>query len=136
MIRTATLGDMPFLLDCARKFHGASGWKCEFNPAASEQTITSLIRGDEATIIRSPSGMIGGQIAPFYASPDWRAAVELFWWAEGGSGRALLAAFEMWAKDMNADEIRMTSLASLPRADGLLKRLGYAPAEISYTKAV
>lgn len=94
-----------------------------------------MIESGSGAIIVSDAGFIGGVISPAYCDPKWLIAVELFWWAESG-GLRLLRAFEDWASEMGASEIRMTSLASLPRADKLLRCRSYAPTEISYQKVI
>ena len=134
-VRPATLDDMPQILVYGAKFYEQSGQPFAFDSKASERFATILIQSSDAQIFISPTGMIGGVLTPAYCSPDWVMAVEMFWWAEKG-GLKLLKAFEGWAQDMGANEVRMTSLATLERADGLLRRLSYIPAEISYRKVV
>lgn len=133
MIRSATVEDMPRLLAWGKAFHKASGQPFRFDPVAVEGFLTGLM-GNGAVIV-SDTGMIGGVLSPAYCDPEWIMAVELFWWAER-DGLALLRAFEDWAAERGASEVRMTSLAALPRADGILRRKGYAPAEISYQKVI
>lgn len=132
-MRFATLDDMPRLLAWGEEFHKASGMPCRFDPDAVEAFLAGLI--ENGAVIVSDTGMIGGLLSPAYCDPEWIMAVELFWWAEK-DGLALLRAFEEWAAENGANEVRMTSLAALPRADGILRRKGYAAAEISYRKVI
>ncbi len=99
------------------------------------EVLAKMIETDGATVLMTDRGVIGGAVHPAYCDPAWLYAVEMFWWAHG-DGLALLRAFERWAQQAGAKEIRMTSLAALPRADRLLRCVGYSPAEISYSKVV
>jgi GNAT superfamily N-acetyltransferase len=134
-MREATLDDMPRLIAMGRLFHAGSGMPFGYNEEALSHVLAGLIASPTGAVIISDHGVIGGTLAPAYCDPEWQMAVELFWWAER-DGMPLLRAFEQWAADMGANEVRMTSLASLPRADALLRRKGYAPSEISYSKVI
>jgi len=134
-MREATLDDMPDLMRFGRAFHEASGQPFPFEEETTRAFLASIIENPAGVILVTDSGMIGGIIAPAYCASTWKMAVELFWWAEKG-GMVLLKAFEQWAAEQGAKEVRMTSLASLPRADAILKRKGFAPAEISYRKVI
>lgn len=118
-----------------RKFHAASGQPMAFNEATMADFLDRLIGADAGCVIMSETGVIGGALAPAYCDPDWLMAVELFWWAEGG-GMKLLAAFEEWAASVGAQEVRMTTLANLPRAYRLLEMKGYRPSETSFSKVM
>lgn len=132
-MRKATAADIPRLIEMGRKFHAQSQLPFGFDPVAVENLLTALaING---AVIVSDHGAIGGVLNPAYCDPRWIMAVELFWWAEK-DGLSLLRAFEEWAAEMGANEVRMTSLASLPRADAILRRKGYAATEISYSKVI
>lgn len=134
-MRAATAEDIPRLVEMGRKFHAASGMPFDYDGNAIAALLDQLIASDAGTVICSDAGVIGGMLSPAYCDPKWMMAVELFWWAER-DGLALLRAFEEWAARVGAQEVRMTSLASLPRADAILRRKGYAPTEISYQKVI
>lgn len=106
-----------------------------FDLDVMDGVLTRMIGDGRASVLMTDRGVIGGILQPAYCDPSWVYAVEMFWWARG-DGLALLRAFERWAQQAGASEVRMTSLAALPRADRLLRRVGYAPAEVSYSKAV
>lgn len=133
MVRPATPDDLFRLVSMGRQFHDASGMPFNYDPEATAGFLSMLM--SRGVVLVSDTGMIGGMLLPAYTNPAWQMAVELFWWAEGG-GMALLRAFEEWAANEGAQEVRMTSLASLERAGGILKAKGYAPAEISYRKVI
>ena len=135
MIRQATHDDTPAIIAMGRKFHAQSGQPMAFDDAAAGALVSGLIDSDRGAIFISDGGMIGGALSPAYCDPAWIMAVELFWWAER-DGLALLKAFEEWAADMGAKEVRMTTLAALPRAASIMKRRGYAASEISHSKVI
>lgn len=135
MIVRATTGDIPRLIEMGREFHSVSGVASPFDPEAAKATLTAMIWNPAAVVLVSERGGIGGALVPSYVATSWVMAVEMFWWARG-DGLPLLRAFEAWADEQGAQEVRMTTLTALPRADRILKRLGYAPVEISYTKVM
>lgn len=134
MIRRAVAADIPQLLDWGARFHAQGVAGPRYDREAVAAMLSHLIGGAGAVLMHD-DGMIGGVLAPAYCDPAWLMAVELFWWADR-DGMALLRAFEDWARENGAAEVRMTSLATLPRADVLLRRKGYAPIEISYTRGL
>lgn len=135
MIREATRADVPKILEWGKAFHDAAQHPFGHDEEATRAFVDGLMESPLGVILTSETGMIGGVLAPAYSAPSWTMAVELFWWAEKG-GVKLLKAFEEWAENKGAQEVRMTSLTNLTRADELLKRLDYAPIEISYRKLV
>lgn len=135
MIRDASNGDIPQLLEWARKFHGISGIHAPFDDESVSGLLGRMIESPTAVVLKSETGAIGGMIIPAYCAPNWSIAVELFWWADR-DGLRLLRAFELWAAEVGAQEVRMTSLAAQPRATEILSRRGYAAAEISHSKVI
>lgn len=135
LIRPAAVQDIPKLLDWGRKFHAMAAPGPSFNADAVAALLAQIIEADHGAVLMHDHGAIGGVLNPAYCDPAWIMAVEVFWWAER-DGLSLLRAFEGWARNKGAAEVRMTSLASLPRADAVLRRKGYAPAEISYSKVI
>ena len=132
-VRSASPEDIPALLAMGREFHAESGMPFAFDTDAVAALLGNMIESSRAVVLMTERGAIGGLLQPAYCDPEWIYAVELFWWARG-DGLALLRAFERWAQQAGAREVRMTSLAALPRADRLLRCVGYEPAEVSYSK--
>lgn len=130
-MRHATLDDLPTLIERMDRFHASARLPSQFDPAATQAFLTACIT--QGAVFVTDRGCIGGMLAPHWCDPSHVMAVEMFWHADG-EGLALLGQFERWAREVGASEVRMTSLASLPRADRLLKAKGYAPCEISYSK--
>lgn len=133
MIRKATGADVPQLVEWMRRFHEASGTVVPFDAEYTAHFLRGLV--DQGVVLTNGRGMVGGMIAPAFCNGNWIQAHELFWWAESG-GLALLRAFEDWARGEGAAEVRMSSLASLPRAGAVLRRKGYAATELSYSKVL
>lgn len=135
-MREATRADLAKVTDLGARFHAMSGVKAPFHAPTFAAFASSLIDGDQGVILVTDGGMVGGMIAPPYTSPDWKMAVEVFWFADDGRGLALLRGFERWAEEKGADEVRMTTLSGLGAADMILRRKGYRRQETSYTRAV
>ena len=118
-----------------KAFHAESGMPFAFDLDVMASVLARMIEDDRAAVLMTERGVIGGAVHPTFCDQDWKIAVELFWWARG-DGLVLLRAFERWAQQAGANEVRMTSLAALPRADRLIRRVGYEPAEVSYSKVI
>lgn len=125
---------MPHLLVMAEKFHNAAKLPFEIDLTALETALLGMM--ENGCVLVTDGGAIGGIMGAAWTAPEWKYAVELFWWAEDGAGLKLLRGFEDWAREQNAREVRMTSLAHLKRANTVLERSGYAHAENSYGKAL
>jgi len=131
-MRTATVADLPLLVDMGAAFHEAASLPFDYDPESSAAAMTGMIEGGGVFV--TERGAIGGVLGTAWSNPAWVYACELFWWAEDGQGRALLRRFEEWARESGAGEVRMTSLYHLDRAGKILERLGYTAREISYGK--
>ncbi|NBT32820.1 MAG: hypothetical protein EBT13_13235 [Rhodobacteraceae bacterium] len=136
MIREATAQDITAIVAMGRDFNAASGTPAAYDDAQAAQVAAGLINGAHGVILVSDGGMIGGALAPAYFNSAWIMAVELFWWARDRRGLHLLRAFEQWAKDKGADEVRMTTLGAIKGPEKILERRGYAPCEVSYQKVL
>lgn len=135
-MRQATNGDLGRIVEMGRKFHAASGLPMSFDAEAFGGFVSNMLASETCCFFVTDSGMICGALSPAYCNPDWVMAVELMWWAEDGQGLGLLSAFEEWALDSGASEVRMTSLHALKPAERILSRRGYAPIELSHTKVI
>lgn len=134
-IRPATPADIDQITAWGAQFHAASGMAAPYDPQATRVFVARLIDSPQAVVLVHEHGMIAGALSPAYCAPDWVIAVELFWWAER-RGLSLLRAFENWARDNGAAEVRMTTLHDLPSAAQIMARTGYAAAEISHSKVI
>ena len=83
------------MVELGAKFHAASDDGGEFCPQTFTGFLNLLL--DEGCIFVSERGMIGGYAWPSPWAKDFLIAMETFWWAEDGQGRALADAYEAWA---------------------------------------
>lgn len=122
MVREAAEGDVPAILDLGERFHALSPWRDRpFDRAATEQTVRALIAAPTAAMLFNGSGILGGILSPIYFGGGI-VAQELFWFADR-DGRALLDAFEAWAKANGADGILMIHLTLGEREDRVMSRM-------------
>ena len=133
-VRPGTVADVPRMVELAGRFYDASGLPMPFERAAVEAQMLACVTEPGRCGLVSEGGLICGALAPLLSAPSWIMAVEIVWWAEDGSGLALLRAFEAWAREVGANEVRMTTLHRMPRTGRAMERLGYRPEEISYSR--
>lgn len=116
------------LAEMGRRFHRRHNIAGGFDAAAFDATL------EKCKVFRTDAGFIAGALAPSWCDPNWLIAIELAWWSEDGAGMRLLRQFEAWAQENGANEIRMTTLTSNPRAAAALR--SYEPTETSYRKVL
>lgn len=133
-MREATEIDIPALVDMARFFHGAAEHRFPFDADHMEAQFRAFLANDSAVCLIEGSGFILGVLAPALSNPHWISAHEILWWSEDGGGLRLLRAFEDWAREAGADEVKMSHPAAEHRLLGVLGRLGHEVAEVAYTK--
>ena len=146
MIRSATLDDVPAIVEMARKFYATTDY-ANFAPF-DETAMTHLVAGlvDHVLLVAETdnqlNGMVGLMVSPFVFSPSQLFATEIVWWVEpearnNGVGIELLRAVEPACKAKGCQSIQMMHLATSPKQAGLLyQRLGYKHSETSYFKVI
>lgn len=135
MIRLATEADIPRIVDMGRKFYRVAWRDDAYDEEATAAALGAMIGGAGAVFV-SERGMIGGVLSPVWCAPSKTMAAELFWWSRDGQGETLLDAFEAWARDVGAGEVRMSNVCGL-RGEAVARKLearGYAPCETSFRK--
>ena len=134
MIRSATAGDIPRLLEMGQKFADKARLieHVGYDPDSMAKSFAYMIEDENCTIIIGESGAIGGSKSPHPFNHSHWFAQELFWWSEGREGLRLLDAFEAWAAQF-CKSIRMITLEAVnpERMGRLYRRRGYAPLERS-----
>ena len=135
-IRHAGHADIPALVEMGRKFHKASQMPCSFDVEASTGLLGRMIDADGAVVLITDAGAMGGMLSAAYCDPEWVMAIELFWWAQDRRGLLLLGAFERWAVEKHANEVRMTTLSAISGPEKILARRGYKSVEISHMKVI
>jgi hypothetical protein len=91
-----------------------------------------------ALVLISASGLgfIGGIVQPNLFN-RYLTAYELAWYAEDGSGMALLAGLTGWARKMRAVELVVHSYAQIvdaPKFARVMQRRGFEPLGMTFTK--
>ena len=127
-------GPRPDLIDMGRRFFAATGHPATFDAEAFSALLGRMEADPGSVLLTSRKGMLGGSLAPCWCAPTWITAVEFFWWSEDGHGLRLLRRFERWAREMGANEIRMTTLAKLPDAERAMR--GYERTETAWTRII
>jgi hypothetical protein len=124
------------VVELGRRFHAASIWRdVPFDEADVRAMVERLVAGAGAVWL-SPAGIVGVVRSPLWFNVSVHVAVEMFWYAEDGAGRALRDAAEAWAA---AEGLAYHQLSGL--ADGreaalrrYLARDGYEAKEVAYMK--
>lgn len=115
-------------------FHKAANEAGEYCPDMAIKLFRKLMR--EGCLFVSGRGMIGGYSWPSLWSRDHLIVMEAFWWAQDGSGAALMDAFEDWAMSLGTKDIRMAYLHRLEpeKVERKLRNRGYVPLETVMVK--
>ncbi|MBI5270696.1 MAG: hypothetical protein HY856_13575 [Burkholderiales bacterium] len=127
MVRYACEADIPLIMRLCEREHAASKWRdVPFEPHAAENTIRQFLSLIGRTLFVSEAGYLAGLVQPFGFS-QYRVALEYAWYAEDGSGLALLRRFEEWAHRMGAVEVVAHNYLNDPRLEAVMaKRRGYS----------
>ena len=122
------------MVELGAKFHAVSDDGGEFCAATFTGFLKLLLA--EGCIFVSERGMIGGYAWPSPWAKDFLIAMEAFWWAEDGQGRALADAYEAWAEAVGAGSTRMGYIeATQPdRVEKILIKRGYRTLETIMVK--
>lgn len=135
MIREATPGDIPRLLEYGARFADRAKL-CDhvgYCPDDMETTFRIMIEAPEHVIFVGDAGAIGGMSGPHPFNYDHTIAQEVFWWSEGREGLKLFRHFREWARE-RCHSLRMITLDAVEpeRTGRLYEKLGLSPLEHSY----
>jgi GNAT superfamily N-acetyltransferase len=143
-IRPATVEDLASLEPLAREFYASSQVLKRFDTDLFVQTWIRLLDANGVIfLLEDGSSIVGALGGVLYGDPYSGDAIatEFFWFvaqrARGGrGGLQLLKAFEGWARDRGALEIRMVHLLdSMPeKLARVYKHFGFQPIEVHYSK--
>jgi GNAT superfamily N-acetyltransferase len=138
MIRPATLGDIPALLEMGKAFADEAGVTARvgWDDDSVAEMLEGLILSDDGIVLVSERGMIGGVVYPHPFNASVRVFVEMFWRSEDGQGLALLKAAEAQAEARGATKSVMVAMDGMERTARLYGRLGYAPCEMQFIKDI
>lgn len=139
--RPATLEDVPRLLQLAQREHALSRFAGKpFDPLVATRNLEQAIAGMLTCVLISDSGR--GFIAGVLQSSLFNRffiAYELAWYAEDGSGMALLGAFAEWARNMLALDLVVSNYAGIKddaRFARVMQRAGFQALGASYIKSL
>ncbi len=132
----ATEADIPNLVSMAESLHGKREARFEFIADDMAAYFLALIQSPAGVIFMTEDGFIAGMVTPAPQNNSWIMAFEIYWWSKGRSGLRLKRAFEGWALNMGANEIKFSHPVEETRVAGILEKSGHVPTEMIYGKAV
>lgn len=128
-VRRAVGADLPHLLALGRREHAWSRFAAQpFDEALAAQNLAHAVNSPACAVFVSAGGFIAGMVQPCLFNRHL-TAFELCWYAEDGTGLALLDALTRWARDMRAVACVTHNYAGVVPADRMAKvlaRRGYA----------
>lgn len=133
-IRHAHSEDIPHLVEMGRKFHDAKQNKYPFCAESTARFFEGMISA--GVVFIAEDGFLAGAIAPEPSNNAYKVAHEAFWWSEGRSGFRLRKAFEEWAKAQGCSEVQFSHPDRETIVGRLLKKVGYRPATLTWSKAI
>lgn len=136
-VRTATVEDIPALVEMGAKFHAMSPHKFmgEYDEAGIARMLRFMVESPQAVLLTNGEGLIGGTYAPVYFAPSTWMIEENFWWA-GKDGFGLLDNLLDHAKGWGAAFCLLSTLENerSPAIGRLLKSKGFRLMERRYIK--
>jgi hypothetical protein len=141
VIRTATAGDLPAILNQLPGLQAELGLELPFHETAARQTLEAINDSERGMILvldlRGVQGFLLG-IAQPYAFAHILAAEEIAWWIaprhRGPWAGAMLDRFEAWAAGLGARLIGLSHTGK--SASAMYRRRGYACAETKYFREI
>lgn len=142
-IRSATLDDVPRLVEMSSRFLRESVYGTLFNPSPSQiKSIVAVVLDLGIALVgevdKRPVGMIGLVDVPHPVTGD-RCAQEVAWWVDpehrqGSIGPRLIVAAELWAVRRGLPAIWLAAPHQNEDVGAWLSRRGYRAVETSYVK--
>lgn len=142
-VRTADLSDVQRIVEMGTEFLRESRYRSAFleNPAQIETLARQIIGSEHGVVLLlEKADRVVGMIAVIaydHFISGQRVVGEVVYWVEAaarGLGLRLLKAAEAWAKTEGA--VLMQMISPEPRVDALYQRLGYAPIERIFQRAL
>ncbi len=142
-VRAATLLDVPRIVEMGAEFLRDSDYRATYieNPQQVDALARHIITSEHGVVflVERASRVVGmiALIAYDHFISGQRVVGEVVYWVEAASrglGLRLLRQAEAWAKAEHAVTIQMISPS--PRVDALYTRLGYAPVERTFQRAL
>jgi hypothetical protein len=137
-VKSATIEDLPLLVEMGRAFHAASSDRdIEFDDRSFGRMLTDMMHSDDACVFVADDGFICGVVMPLpYLVKSFLVAQECLWWAKK-SGAELQARFIEWAHEKGASRIVISHREGRNKAfSRLLRRRGFVPYEHYYQRSI
>lgn len=145
MIRSATIEDLPALIELGRLFHAESGLRdtVVFDQESFSDTATALMSSGFLLVADKGGlcGMAGALIYPMWMNKSHKIAQEMFWYVDkkhrgGMTAGKLFFALEKACRKAGADTMMMMHLESLTPSEvsQMYLKNGYSPVEHNYIK--
>lgn len=128
-VRLATQADILRIVDMVEDLRAAVDGPVPVDRAWTARTLAQLIDSPDGAVWVTDGGFLAASLQPTVISPE-RVAQEHGWFSRDGMGKALLEAFEAWAREKGA---RLAKLSTGPRGPDLA-RLGYRHAEQAWVR--
>lgn len=139
-INKATVKDLDIIIRMSVKFIESTNYAKYTDANKLARIVVDFLTSEDKVILidSEKRGFIAGLITPFIFSTN-RVATEFGWWVEPeyrktGLGKALIEAFQSWAKDNDCSMVTLTSLNE--DVGKLFERAGYSLYERSYFKEI
>ena len=141
--RHARPNDAGAVVDLLRQSHAAAEWAFPFDPARAHALFASHMQGPRSCvlILEADGDARGVLMASAFDHPFGAGfcANETVWFvapeARGRGSLKMLDGYEAWAAEQGCTVICMASLA-VNDVSGIYTRLGYAPVETHFMKAL
>ena len=128
-VRRATHLDVMRIVGMVEELRDAVNGLMPVNRPWTAQFVASLIDSPQGVVFVTDGGFIAGMLQPTVINPA-PVAMENGWFANDGSGRALLGAFEAWGREQGAEMVKLSTGAVGPD----LCKAGYVLTEKTWVK--
>ena len=137
MIRWASQGDIPAIIEHGRKFHALGAFDGPYDGDHFGQVAEGLLKENDALVLRSDQGSAAMMNVPMLLTGEM-SAQELWWYDPGGEGLDLLSAMEHEAAGAGAEYLVVSCMAKLKGAtvSRLLKMKGFESMDLSHIKKI
>lgn len=148
-VRFATLDDVERLVTMGWKFHQESRHPTPYDVKTAAETLTKLIESDSGCLLVCAAGpgqvigAVGGLAFPMFFNAEELTAQELFWWVMPGKrgvgiGKALLHAFQDWAREVGARTCTMVAYetTTIDPIVAMYREHGYHPLERHFLRTL
>lgn len=147
MIRRATAGDIPEMVQLGTEFHAEYlAGPIPYDPHSASAFLREMVHRPEAGIFLidhnlEVRGMAAAVIAPVFLNFHHKSASEMFWFVRKAHRKTfdslrLFKALEDWAREQGATTMTMIALATNPGVSAIYERRGYKLQESNYVRSL